>query len=542
MAVVCTECQHENPDESSQCGRCKFPFDDSWPSLVEREAGNYKLVRRIGGGGFGAVYEARHITLGKSFAVKILAPEMADKEHFIERFQQEALVMAELRHENVVQVLDSGSDDEVGFYLVTEWLEGRSLFKIWRYNEELDRAWILAVFSQLLDALSFAHDRGIVHRDLKPGNIMLTTGGRARILLKIVDFGIAKMVGQTYEAKLEEGGKEKTTENVLEKKGVIVGTPFYMAPEQVRGQMDLIDGRTDLYACGIILGEFLTGRRVFDGGSLKGTMRLHLEALPPTLAQLAPERTFSPELEAVFAKAIAKERELRFQNPQAFYDALAEAMAASDIEPNYEDLYLELDTKKAPPPRPPRPEIEYDKVPGLGRMQTRDIALGVGAAVLVLLIAVTLFSILFPTPEQPKVPKRRKPGKAVWIEVEPDAAAPPERLAPVKDAGVRPEAKAAPEARTTPESEPIPKRRPAPRRPAQKPKKILLRLRSKPSRATVYINGRKRGRTPLRWRAKLGRRLRVELRKKGYVKHSFTWKVRKTKRTRTVKLIEELPM
>ena len=87
MAVVCTECQHENPDESSQCGRCKFPFDDSWPSLVEREAGNYKLVRRIGGGGFGAVYEARHITLGKSFAVKILAPEMADKEHFIERFQ-----------------------------------------------------------------------------------------------------------------------------------------------------------------------------------------------------------------------------------------------------------------------------------------------------------------------------------------------------------------------------------------------------------------------------------------------------------------------
>lgn len=222
MAILCSECQYSHTEQVERCKRCKFPFSGEWPSLVSRTINNYQLVRRVGGGGFGAVYEARHIALGNSFAVKILHPRLAQDVSFTTRFQAEARVLAELQHENVLQVIDFGFSEGIGFYLITEWLEGNSLFRVLRSYPKPERGWIWELFSQLLDALAYAHARGIIHRDLKPENLVLITGSRGRMVLKIVDFGIAQIVAG-------QGAEEQ------ERSKYAVGTPFYMAPEQVRG-------------------------------------------------------------------------------------------------------------------------------------------------------------------------------------------------------------------------------------------------------------------------------------------------------------------
>ena len=540
---VCSECQYENPATAEFCRQCRFPFDGEWPSLVDKIVGNYKLVRRVGGGGFGAVYEARHITLGNAFAVKILDPRLAKEEHFVERFQQEAHVMAELRHENVLQVLDFGFSEDVGSYLVTEWLEGKSLFKIWRYTgNKLDWGWVLAIYSQLLDALELAHERGIVHRDLKPENIMLTTGSRDRILIKIVDFGIAQMVGHHYEEKQSEGDKKGEESEDTE---MIVGTPYYMAPEQILGEMDLIGPRSDLYACGIMLGELLTGQRIFEGSSHEEIMRLHLDVYPPSLQKLSNNKDFPESIENVFQQALAKEPDQRFQSAEEFYNALQEAMKKAEIEPIWEYIYQDLDTTKRPPSLSERGQIQYKKVDEDEDSSSKTVMFGVVSFLLFLAVLGFLwFSLTTPIPKkQIHRKKSNKPRiRAKWLDSSDSHS----------DAGVKNQKKQI-LLKNEHSKEPIipdslakdqkmlAKKDNKKRHPSLKKRpRISLKLLSVPSGTRVWINGRYRGKTPLRFKAFLNKRLRLLLKKKGYVKHKFTWKIRKYKRKRKIILIEKL--
>lgn len=538
--------------------------------------GNYQLTRLVGQGGFGAVYEAQHVTLKNSFAVKLLQPQWAKEEKFFERFQREALVMAELRHENVVQVIDFGVSEQLGPYLICEWLEGKSLYRLWRLNRNLKWGWVLALMLQLLDALVYAHEKGIVHRDLKPENIIMTMGSRGRLLVKIVDFGIAHIVGKHFQ---QQGEKKDD----LHQRGAAIGTPYYMSPEQVRGELDRIDHRTDLYACGIILAEMLTGQRVFEGGSNRDTMRLQLEALPPRLSELNPDREYPEILEAIVAKALSKDPAHRFQNAHEFNQTLEQAMRSVGIDPIWEDIYHDSGEATGLFPMPKRRDIQYKMLtPAVPPPRPlRSMMIGVSVAVLLLLSGFVSVRTLYPPP--PSTPP--KPRVATWIE-EPRSAPPP---AEIRDAPLslpttdgtgkanadskkatanqeddEPEVKAKPRKKKrwsrrkrkkkrvarlqrTKENNPPPLRKspePAAREIAPTVRRevaalLRYRINTTPNGASVFVDGKKVGVTPLTIRGEVGKRIQIEIKKEGFVSRAYLWTFRQNSQN-NFRLIEEL--
>ncbi len=548
MPVVCSECQLENADGAERCKKCKFPFDGEWPSLVSRTINNYELVRRVGGGGFGAVYEARHVSLGNSFAVKILHPKLAQDSSFTDRFQAEARVLAELQHENVLQVIDFGFAEGIGFYLITEWLEGNSLFRVLRVHPKPKQGWVWELFSQLLDALSYAHERGIIHRDLKPENLVLITGSRGRMVLKIVDFGIAQLIG----------GSDQESQ---ERSKYAVGTPFYMAPEQVRGDIALMGPHTDLYACGVILAEMLTGQRPFDGGGQRETMRLQLEAFPPTLAELDPTTEYPEVLEQFIQRALSKDIEQRFPVAQVFGQMLDVAMKECGVSPIAEDIYQDLKASGGQPAkRKQRPAIQYRRKekPKTSRLVwlfagLAALSVGLVAWMWMSLAQQRKAAVRKQPPKRRKVvmlkgnwgpkPKPRKSIETVVVGSNDDTNNNDE---PGKRLNSRDRVRAPSNRRRPSNRRKVKrKRRPAPSRRRSKPRSsgarslIMLRLLSKPSGAEIWINDTKRGVTPKSISVPRGRSVRVVFKKKGYVSKAISVTPRKAT-VRKVTLIEDL--
>ncbi len=579
--------------EEKASSRLQAPNQGGYPSVAvvtldgekdwSEEAlvvGNYQLARLVGQGGFGAVYEAQHVTLKNSFAVKLLQPQWAKEEKFFERFQREALVMAELRHENVVQVIDFGVSEQLGPYLICEWLEGKSLYRLWRLNRNLKWGWVLALMLQLLDALAYAHEKGIVHRDLKPENIILTTGSRGRLLVKIVDFGIAHIVGKHFQ---QQG--EKTDD--LQKRGAAIGTPYYMSPEQVRGELDRIDHRADLYACGIILAEMLTGQRVFEGGSNRDTMRLQLEALPPRMAELNPDREYPEILEAIVAKALSKDPAHRFQSAHEFNQTLEQAMRSIGIDPIWEDIYHDSGEATGLFPMPKRRDIQYKMIASVvpPTRPLRSMMIGVSVAVLLLLGGFVGIRFLYPPPPSVKP----KPRVAAWMDESKKAPPAPEvREIPLGSAAQEgagntsedgqkkaadqedeePEVKRKPRqnrrggrrvkrkktrvARGQRTQEPpatssdVPTRTtvPAPREATPMPRReaatlVQYRITTTPNGASVFVDGKKVGATPLTIRGEVGKRVQIEIKKEGYVSRAYLWTFRQNSQN-SFRLIEEL--
>lgn len=312
---------------SSPGSESQRPLDTEDPLLLEgKHFGNYRLVKKIGGGGFGHVYRAEHIELGNPFAIKVLHNKLARNPSFVERFRTEAMVLAGLRHENVVDVVDFGQHTDVGFYLVMEWLEGRTLHRVWQRKRTFPLSQIYALFSQLLDALDAAHRRGIVHRDMKPENLILTKGSRGRTILKIVDFGIATLVS----------GQQET--NGRPSEGMIIGTPYYMSPEQAAGRHHEVDGRSDIYACGVILFELLTGRRMFASKEPKEILRHQVYTAPPRLESIPGKQVYSPLLQAVLDRALAKNKHERYATASEMFAELEFAMKSEGVEPDEEGI------------------------------------------------------------------------------------------------------------------------------------------------------------------------------------------------------------
>ncbi len=271
-------------------------------------AGRYRLGRLIGEGGMGAVYEAEHIDLGAVVAVKLLSDRLLGDADAVERFRREARAAASIRHDNVVRVTDSGTDEEGTPFLVMERLHGESLGSLLKRHRRLPAEAAAAVAQEVLRGLEAAHAQGIIHRDLKPGNVFLSWEGEERLRVKLLDFGISKLLG---------GVSELTAE------GAIVGTPHYMSPEQLRGRLDL-DPRSDLYAVGVLLFRMLAGKLPFEGkrpqelyqAILQGRRR-RLEALRPDL----PEA-----LHAVVDRALRTAREARFSSARQMREALKAAL------------------------------------------------------------------------------------------------------------------------------------------------------------------------------------------------------------------------
>jgi serine/threonine protein kinase len=214
-------------------------------------SGRYELGDRLGSGGMSNVYRATDLILERTVAVKILAEHLSDDERFVERFRREALAVAKLIHPNIVQVYDTGID-EGRHYIVMEYVAGRSGAQILQRQGPLDSETAAEAGIQACAGLDYAHRRGIIHRDVKPGNLMVTGGpvGGGAMTVKLTDFGIARAIEQTRITQV----------------GSVVGTAAYLAPEQVRGEE--ATPATDVYALGVVLYQFLTGRLPYEGSTL----------------------------------------------------------------------------------------------------------------------------------------------------------------------------------------------------------------------------------------------------------------------------------
>ncbi|HEX8792859.1 MAG TPA: serine/threonine-protein kinase [Polyangiaceae bacterium] len=277
------------------------------PVLGRTIAGKFLVEAYLGGGAMGAVYRAKQLALEKDVAIKIMHGDHAGDATYVARFQREAKAASRLDHPNSMRVIDFGQEDDGLLYIAMEFLDGRDLFRVLQQEWPLPPARIADILSQALAALAVAHEMGIVHRDLKPENIMLLRGtddeGRARDIVKVCDFGIAKFTDRK-DGTPQTGGQKLTTQ------GIVVGTPEYMSPEQGKGEA--LDARSDLYAMGVILYQLLTGRVPFDAETALGVVLKHVteEPVPPSSVHPPSDR----QLEAICLKAMRKKREDRYQS------------------------------------------------------------------------------------------------------------------------------------------------------------------------------------------------------------------------------------
>jgi serine/threonine-protein kinase len=279
-------------------------------------SGRYRVIRLLGEGAMGAVYEAEHVHMHKRMALKVLHAETTQRPDLVERFEREAIAAGHIDHPNVAAATDFGKLDDGAFFLVLEYIVGRSLRDELAHGRfELGRA--LHVARQIAGAVGAAHRRGIVHRDLKPENVMLTERGADRDSVKVLDFGIAKVPVDELSGAPSDGGR------ALTRAGMIFGTPDYMAPEQAVG--DHVDARADLYSLGVMMFELLTGSRPFDHDSVATLLTMHISAPVPAMASVAADAAVPPEIEAIVGKLLAKEPGQRFQTADELLAALAVA-------------------------------------------------------------------------------------------------------------------------------------------------------------------------------------------------------------------------
>ena len=294
--------------------------------------GRYYIQRKIGEGGMGVVYAAKHAVIERPLAIKVLKREVMRDTATIQRFVQEARAASRIGHPNIVDVTDFGTTPEGMTYSVMEFVDGVTLARVIREHAPMTPARAIGIATQIARALGAAHGKGIVHRDLKPENVFLTARDGRPDFVKIVDFGIAKV-------RPIEGGDPDAPR--LTRAGSVFGTPEYMAPEQAAGRSDT-DGRVDIYALGTILYEMTCGRTPHKSDSMVRTIAMQMldPIVPPS--QVRPDLAVPKSFELAIMKALAKQREQRYQT-------MAELTAALD------GVLAELDRSAAASALPPVP-------------------------------------------------------------------------------------------------------------------------------------------------------------------------------------------
>src|SRR6188474_959461 len=312
----CPACRRCFPDEINHCPQ---DGDATTQSLLGEPIldARYQLERRLGQGGMGVVFQARHIFLKTSHAIKVILPDLVGNDPMLTtRFRQEALAAAAIRHQNIIAVTDFGVVRSTMPFLVMEFVKGRSLQDILTTESPMSpqRAW--EFISAIAAGVGAAHRQNIVHRDLKPLNIMVQDDVPIAEGVKILDFGLAKiksgeLLGSFVQAQTSG----------------LMGSPFYMAPEQWSD--DEPDARADIYSLGVILYQMLSGDVPFKGSSIPSIMKKHLTLPPPSFKSAGVE--VSPQLEAVVRHALEKEIAARTPSVEVFIKELKQAVAEGGV-------------------------------------------------------------------------------------------------------------------------------------------------------------------------------------------------------------------
>jgi tRNA A-37 threonylcarbamoyl transferase component Bud32 len=317
-------------------GDAQPPADDPLIGMVLSD--RYRIIRKLGEGGMGAVYQAEHALIEKRIALKVLFPELTRRTDLVARFLQEAKSASRIGHENVIDISDFGQSPEGLVYIAMEYLDGHDLSHLIRTAGPQPWARARPILMQIAKALRAAHEHGIIHRDMKPENVFLIQREGRPDFVKVLDFGIAKSVN------VDDGGPRLT------QAGMIFGTPEYMSPEQAQGQTP--DHRVDVYALGCVMYHLLTGSVPFTADNFMGILTKHM------LDPVQPPRRRSPglgiasDVEAVCMRALEKDRDNRWQDMDQFYRALGGA-GGEPFESS--SVYVPSPALRYPAPAAPSP-------------------------------------------------------------------------------------------------------------------------------------------------------------------------------------------
>lgn len=279
--------------------------------------GRYRVESCLGKGGMGAVYRALDTTTDRVVAVKTLLSESAQDPTLRRRFEREAEIIRRVQHPHFVEFVDAGQAIGEPAYVVMEFLDGVALAHALEETRAFEPRRALALTQQILDGLRHAHGLGVVHRDIKPDNVLLVAREETTEFVKILDLGIAKLVGP-----------EDVNKTHLTQKGEVFGTPLYMSPEQVRG--DEIDARADLYSLSVMLFEMLAARPPFVSNTSMGLFAMHLATPPPPLLEANPDLPGAAELQGLLDRGLAKDPAERYQSAEQFMESV-ERVLASDL-------------------------------------------------------------------------------------------------------------------------------------------------------------------------------------------------------------------
>jgi branched-chain amino acid transport system substrate-binding protein len=356
--------------------------------LYGKELGRYLIGKPLGRGGMATVYQATDALLQRQVAIKVCRPDQENTTNFLRRFIREAQTLASLQHPHILQIFDIGDQDK-NAYLVMPYLTGGSLKERLELQPIHTSQEVLRLASQILPALQYAHSKRFIHRDLKPSNILFeTSGDESSESALIADFGLVKLLSPDNP----EEGLETQSQS-----GVIIGTPEYMAPEQIQGQATRL---SDIYSVGVIFYEMLTGMRPFAAANPTAVQVQHLQRPPRPLRDLNP--SISPQVEAVILKTLAKDASQRYQSAQELLHALEQAVAS---EENATNLTLQPVVSSRPrrsiQMEPAATSLKLLAAPSeqkvLGgffqRQQNRLLYLPMAIILLIAIIAVTLFYV-----------------------------------------------------------------------------------------------------------------------------------------------------
>ena len=458
------------------------PEPDTDPLIGRVIDGRYRIVGTLGVGGMGRVYRAIQEPLGRSVALKVLATHQleASDPQFQKRFFLEASVTAKLTHPNTVTLFDYGRTADGIFFIAMEHLAGRTLARVMREEGPLAPARAVHIAMQICRSLREAHKQGVIHRDLKPANVMLLDQPDDPDFVKVLDFGLVKF----FSGEQPEGDITST--------GTFMGSPHYVAPEQARNANP--DQRVDVYSLGVLLYHMLTGKVPFTAASPVDIIVKHLHEAPLPPRQLRPE--LPRELEFLILKALAKDRQFRWQSMDELLGALREVGKLVGLDPTGQHAspsgagVVPTGPQHFPPPVPELPTALEDVLRANPPELPEDVTSGaivwsmpqqssralVTAGVLIALVAVAVSLVLLRRP-QPKTPVVVAPPTPRALDAPPRAPSPsPSQIAPpapAPQADVRVEPPAAPAA-APPAAAPAPppsKTEPTPAKKSAKPPK-----------------------------------------------------------------------